>query len=102
MKTLLRNALIVTMNENDEIIEKGAIAIDGNRIAYVGPAQVAPAGPFDRTIEADPLIAMPGMINPHCPSPANLLRGLMPTKPPEIWRRYYPAAWRHLPGEDFY
>ena len=32
MKTLLRNALIVTMNENDEIIEKGTIAIDDKRI----------------------------------------------------------------------
>ena len=61
MKTLLRNALIVTMNENDEIIEKGTIAIDDNRITYVGPIQWTPAGPFDRTIEADRLIAMPGM-----------------------------------------
>src|ERR1700752_2303744 len=102
MKTLLRNALIVTMNENDEIIEKGAIAIDGNRIAYVGPAQVAPAGPFDRTIEADRLIAMPGMINAHCHSPANLVRGMMPRKPLEIWRTYYRASLRDMRDEDFY
>ena len=31
MKTLLRNALIVTMNENNDVIERGAIAVDGKR-----------------------------------------------------------------------
>src|SRR6185295_2158333 len=102
MKTLLRNALIVTMNENDEIIEKGTIAIDDNRITYVGPIQWTPAGPFDRTIEADRLIAMPGMINAHCHSPANLVRGMMPSKPLEIWRAYYRASLRDMRDEDFY
>jgi 5-methylthioadenosine/S-adenosylhomocysteine deaminase len=102
MKTLLRNALIVTMNENDEIIEKGTIAIDDNRITYVGPIQWTPAGPFDRTIEADRLIAMPGMINAHCHSPANLVRGMMPSKPLEIWRAYYRASLRDMREGDFY
>ena len=115
MKTLIRNALIVTMNENDDIVEKGTIAIDGNRITYVGPAEWTPAGPFDRTIEADRLIAMPGMINAHCHSPANLVRGMMPSKPLEIWRAYYRAslarharrgflceraAWRHGDAQE--
>ena len=102
MKTLIRNALIVTMNEHDEIIEKGAIAIDGNQITYVGPAQWTPADPFDQTIEADRLIAMPGMINAHCHSPANLVRGMMPSKPLEIWRAYYRASLRDMRDEDFY
>lgn len=102
MKTLIRNALIVTMNENNEVIEKGAVVIDGNRIAYVGPAEWTPAGPFDRTIEADRLIAMPGMINAHCHSPANLVRGMMPSKPLEIWRAYYRASLRDMRDEDFY
>ncbi len=102
MKTLLRNALIVTMNENDEIIEKGTIAIDDNRITYVGPIQWTPADSFDQTIEADRLIAMPGMINAHCHSPANLVRGMMPSKPLEIWRAYYRASLRGMRDEDFY
>ena len=102
MKTLIRNALIVTMNENNDVIEKGAIAVDGSRIAYVGPAEWTPAGPFDRTIEADRLIAIPGMINAHCHSPANLVRGMMPSKPLEIWRAYYRASLRGMRDEDFY
>jgi 5-methylthioadenosine/S-adenosylhomocysteine deaminase len=102
MKTMIRNALIVTMNDQNDVIEKGAIAIDGNRIVYVGPMDWTPAGPFDRTIDADRLIAMPGMINAHCHSPANLVRGLMPSKPLEIWRAYYRASLRGMRDEDFY
>ena len=102
MKTLLRNALIVTMNENNDVIEHGAIAIDGKQISYVGPAESTPAGPFDRIINAERLIAIPGMINAHCHSPANLVRGMMPTRPLEIWRTYYRASLRDMREEDFY
>jgi 5-methylthioadenosine/S-adenosylhomocysteine deaminase len=102
MKILIRNPLIVTMNQSNEVIEQGAIAIDSNRIVYVGPAEWTPAGPFDRTIEADRLIALPGLINAHCHSPANLVRGMMPSKPLEIWRASYRASLRGMRDEDFY
>ena len=102
MKTLIRNALIVTMNEQNEVVDKGAIVIEGNRMNFVGPAQWTPAGPFDRIIDADRMIAMPGMVNAHCHSPANLVRGMMPSKPLEIWRAYYRASLRDMREEDFY
>src|SRR5688572_29919303 len=102
MKTLIRNALIVTMNDDNDVVEKGAIVIDGNRMTFVGPVEWTPAGPFDKTIEADRKIAMPGMVNAHCHSPANLVRGMMPSKPLEIWRAYYRASLRDMCDEDFY
>lgn len=102
MKTLIRNALLVTMNQQNDVIEKGSVAIDGNKIAYVGPVEGSPSGPFDMTIEGEGHIAMPGMVNAHCHSPANLLRGLMPSKPLEIWRAYYRASLRDMRDEDFY
>ncbi len=102
MKTLIRNVLIVTMNPNDETVERGAIAIDGQRIAYAGPVEWTPPGPFDRTIEGDRLIALPGLVNAHCHSPANLVRGLLPSKPLEIWRAYYRASLRDMHEEEFY
>ena len=101
-KILIRDALIVTMNEQNDVIEKGAIVIDGNRISYVGPTEWMPAGPFAKTIEADRMIAMPGMVNAHCHSPANLVRGMMPSKPLEIWRAYYRASLRDMRDQDFY
>ena len=102
MKILIRNPLVVTMNSQQEVIDKGAIVIDGNRIAFVGPVEWTPEGPFDKVIEADRMIAMPGMVNAHCHSPANLVRGMMPSKPLEIWRAYYRASLRGMRDEDFY
>jgi len=78
MKLLIRNALIVTMNEQNDVIEKGSIVIDGNQLAYVGPVEWTPPGPFGQTIDGDRMIAVPGMVNSHCHSPANLVRGMMP------------------------
>ncbi len=102
MKTLIDNLLIVTMNDNNDVIDKGAVVIDGHRIAYAGPMEWRPPGPFDQVRDGGRWIAMPGMINAHCHSPANLVRGLMPGKPLEIWRAYYRASLRDMREEDFY
>jgi 5-methylthioadenosine/S-adenosylhomocysteine deaminase len=102
IKLLIRGAVIVTMSQQNEVIEKGSIVIDDNRFSYVGPTEWTPPGPFDRTIDADRMIAMPGMVNAHCHSPANLVRGMMPCKPLEIWRAYYRASLRDMHDEHFY
>lgn len=102
MKLLIQDALIVTMNDQGDVIENGAIVIDGNRLTYVGPREWLPAGPFDKTIDASRRIAMPGLVNAHCHSPANLVRGMMPSKPLEIWRAYYRASLRDMREDDFY
>jgi 5-methylthioadenosine/S-adenosylhomocysteine deaminase len=102
MRTLIRNPLLVTLNEQSEVIEKGSIVIDGVKLSYVGPVEWTPPGPFDHTVEGERMIAMPGMVNAHCHSPANLLRGLLPNKPLEIWRAYYRASLRNMRDEDFY
>ncbi|HSE85111.1 MAG TPA: amidohydrolase [Candidatus Binatia bacterium] len=102
MKTLIRNALLVTMNQHNDVIEGGSIVIDGNKLVYAGPTEWTPPGPFDRTIEGDRRIAMPGMVNAHCHTPANLVRGMLPGKPLEVWRAYYRASLRDMRDEDFY
>jgi 5-methylthioadenosine/S-adenosylhomocysteine deaminase len=90
------------MNEQNDVVDKGSIAIDGNRIAYAGLAEWTPDGPFDKIIDAERMIAMPGMVNAHCHSAANLVRGMMPSKPLEIWRAYYRASLRDMREDDFY
>jgi len=84
------------------VIDSGSIVIDGNQLSYIGPSEWTPPGPFERTIEAGRMIAVPGMVNAHCHSPANLVRGMMPSKPLEIWRAYYRASLRDMRDEDFY
>jgi 5-methylthioadenosine/S-adenosylhomocysteine deaminase len=102
MKTFIQDPIIVTMNDRNEVIDRGDIVVDGNRIAHVGPAASTPPGPFDKVVDAGRMIVMPGMINAHCHSPANLVRGMMPSRPLEIWRAYYRASLRGMREEDFY
>lgn len=102
MTLLIQHALLVSMNDRDEVIEDGALVVEGPRLRYVGPAIQAPPGPFDRVIDGRRLIALPGFVNAHCHSPANLYRGLLPSRPLEIWRTYYRATLRAMADEDFY
>ena len=81
MKQLIEHALVVTMNERDEVIEDGALVMDGNRLEYVGPASGCPRDGWDRVIDGSRFIAIPGLIDAHNHSPANIFRGLMPTRP---------------------
>ena len=102
MSLLIQNVLLVTMNDLDEVIEEGSLVIEDRWLKYAGPAAKAPSGPFDRLIDGRRLIAIPGLVNAHCHSPANLFRGLFPGRPLEIWRNYWRAALRPMGKEDFY
>ncbi|MEK7377336.1 MAG: amidohydrolase family protein, partial [Candidatus Binatota bacterium] len=102
MSLLIQNVLLVTMNDLDEVIEEGSLVIEGRWLKYAGTAAKAPSGPFDRVIDGRRLIAIPGLVNAHCHSPANLFRGLFPGRPLEIWRNYWRAALRPMGKEDFY
>ena len=88
MRLLIEHAHLVTMNDKDEVFDDGALVIDGRYLTYVGPSKEIPAGDFDRVIDGRRFIALPGLINSHCHSPANLLRGLLPGSPLEIWRAH--------------
>jgi imidazolonepropionase len=67
---VLRNARVATMTGPqggaDDVplgmIEDGAVACDGERIVYVGPAAGAPAG---ETVECAGALLTPGLVDPH-------------------------------------
>ena len=65
MRTLIKNALrVVTMDDQQQELGDGAsIVIEGNAIAQLGRGPLA--GPFDREIDANGCIALPGFINTH-------------------------------------
>jgi cytosine/adenosine deaminase-related metal-dependent hydrolase len=102
MKTIIEHALVVTVNDQNEVIEDGSLVIEDQRLRYVGPVSQAPTGPFDHVIDGRRMIAMPGLINAHCHSPANIHRGLLPGRPLEIWRAYWRSMLRVMNGEDLY
>src|SRR5690554_5061584 len=66
MALLITNARVVTWDDPNRIIENGAVLIEGERIAAVGPASELEAQhPEAERIDARGQLAMPGSICAH-------------------------------------
>ncbi len=74
MHSLVTNALIITINSEQEIIKNGCMIFEDELITYIGD-KVENDIKFDRVIDAKGNIVMPGFINTHGHSPMTLLRG---------------------------
>ena len=72
MNLLIKSCSIITVNQNDEILENSNICISGGRITSVGkvPNNFFP----DKIIDATNHIVMPGLINTHTHVPMTLFR----------------------------
>lgn len=74
---MVRGGTIVTMDRQRRLIERGAIAIRGNRIAAVGAERdVMSKYRARRVINAAGKVIMPGLINTHTHVPMVLFRGV--------------------------
>jgi 5-methylthioadenosine/S-adenosylhomocysteine deaminase len=73
MKTLLSGGVVVTCDEQHTIHHPGDLVLDGDRIAYVGPAY---DGAHDLRIPAAGKLVMPGLINAHTHSGMSIMRSL--------------------------
>ncbi len=65
------------------------IVIHGAQIEAILPAGQADPGRFDEIIQADGLLAMPGLINTHAHTPMVLFRGLAEDVPLAAWFNEY-------------
>ena len=72
MNILIKNADVLLFTDNDSIIKKKDIAIEGNIIKYIG--DVPEDLKFDKIIDAKDKIAMPGLINTHTHIAMSLFR----------------------------
>jgi 5-methylthioadenosine/S-adenosylhomocysteine deaminase len=87
MALLIENGLIVT-GAPGERVEGGSILVEGDRIAWLGPAGEAP--PAARavgveTIDARRAIVMPGLVNAHMHSNEGFEQGCYDNLPLELW-----------------
>jgi 5-methylthioadenosine/S-adenosylhomocysteine deaminase len=101
MNILIKNASILTMNENNEVVEKGSIAIEGNKIKYIG--EVPSDFKADKIIEGDKKVVMPGIINAHTHMAMSLFRNYADDLP--LWEWLSEKIWPiedKLVAEDVY
>ncbi|UCC67450.1 MAG: amidohydrolase [Armatimonadota bacterium] len=89
---LIRNATVVTMDDDGRVLPEADILIEATEIAGLWPRSEAPQNPPEaRAIDAAGMVAMPGMINAHTHCAMTLLRGyaddmpLMPWLEERIW-----------------
>jgi 5-methylthioadenosine/S-adenosylhomocysteine deaminase len=71
-RTLIRSAVLMTMEDDIGTIPKGDVLIDGNRIVEVGENLRDPGADL---IDASNMICMPGFVDTHRHTWAAMLRG---------------------------
>ena len=74
---IITGGTVVTVDGGRRVIPRGAVAVDGTRIAGVGTAaEIARRFTGRGTIDATGQIVLPGLINTHTHAPMVLYRGL--------------------------
>ncbi|MCX6056554.1 MAG: amidohydrolase [Chloroflexi bacterium] len=94
---LITHGFLISMDAGLSIIQDGAIAIEGSRIAAIGTtstleSQYQP----QQIIDASGMFVMPGLINTHTHSGDILFRGLVEDLPLESWLEQLWVAENHF------
>lgn len=108
MRIRLYNARVLAM-DGDMEIRMGEVRVDKNRIVYVGPGKEPGSGSgeeekkWDREIDLEGNLVMPGFINAHTHSAMTFLRSYADDLPLQEWleQQVFPMEAK-LTGEDIY
>lgn len=85
-RLLLTNAIVLTMDVAFRQYEPGAVLVEGDRIAAVGPAADLQASyPDAEVVDCGGKVLMPGLVNAHTHAPMTLLRGLADDLRLDVW-----------------
>jgi 5-methylthioadenosine/S-adenosylhomocysteine deaminase len=83
---IIRNGIVVTMNEERSVFYPGAVAVRGDLIVEVGQEQsVCSVFRGEKEIDARGGIVMPGLINTHTHAAMTCFRGLADDLPLMTW-----------------
>ena len=83
---LLINAIVLTMDENFNLYEPGAVAIQNDSILEVGSeAYLRGEYESEETVDCGGRVLMPGLVNAHTHVPMTLLRGLADDLRLDVW-----------------
>jgi len=65
MDIFLKNAQIITLDENDNVIQEGSIGIRDNKIDYIGSGGENQETEYKKVIDCKGRTVMPGFVNAH-------------------------------------
>jgi 5-methylthioadenosine/S-adenosylhomocysteine deaminase len=100
---LLTNAIVVTMNAEGDLYNPGAVAINGDSIVAVGPAEaLTKTYTAAQTVDVGGKAVIPGLVNAHTHVPMTLLRGLADDLRLDVWLMgYIMPVEREFVSPDF-
>ncbi len=87
---MIKNAIILTVNSNNEVISDGGMIIEGNEIIDIGTMKQMRKYSTDEVIDAEGMVVMPGLINSHTHLAMTLFRGVADDVPGINW---LPIIW---------
>jgi len=100
MKILFRNAQILSFEKN--ALVRGSLAVENGVIAEIG--EIIDDNSFDRVIDCNSNILMPGFVNAHCHTPMTILRSINDEAELNEWLFDYvlPAEDKLLPQDVYW
>ncbi|MFZ0547113.1 MAG: amidohydrolase [Candidatus Promineifilaceae bacterium] len=99
---LLTGGTVVTMNDNYDLFEGGAVAVRDDVIVAVGTAEsLAARFEADETIDCSNSAVIPGLVNAHTHVPMTLLRGLNDDLRLDVWLGYLMPVEREFVTPEF-
>jgi 5-methylthioadenosine/S-adenosylhomocysteine deaminase len=100
---LLTNAIVLSMDEDLNQFEPGAVAISGDSILAIGQErEIVNSVEAQETIDCEGKVVMPGLINAHTHVPMTLLRGLADDLRLDVWLMgYMMPVEREFVSPDF-
>ena len=100
---LIKNATVVTMDDDRRLLPNADVVIEGAAIAGIWPTGQAPSAGDRQTLDASGMVAIPGLINAHTHCAMTLLRGYADDMPLMPWleKRIWPFEMK-LQQEDVY
>ncbi|MBM4297356.1 MAG: amidohydrolase family protein, partial [Deltaproteobacteria bacterium] len=96
MKTLFKDATIVTMNQRREILREASLLVDGDRIERIFQHGNRGESPADLVYDCRGEILIPGLISAHTHLTGLFQRGLWDEPGFETWSQKSAAAERYL------
>lgn len=105
MNIRLYNIKLMSMSEGTEILPQGELWVEGNRISYSGASDLVPAiqPVWDREMNGQGNLVMPGFKNAHTHSAMTFLRSFADDLPLSEWleKQVFPMEAR-LEKDDIY
>jgi 5-methylthioadenosine/S-adenosylhomocysteine deaminase len=100
---IIKNAILLTMDESFSVYEPGAIVILGDKILAAGnETEISSQYSAKQTIDCGGKVLMPGLVNAHTHAAMTLLRGLADDLRLDVWLMgYMMPVERQFVSSDF-